>query len=368
MKKKICIITWCDADNIVNYGQVLQGCAIAKTISEMKIGEVHLISYRERKFCEILEYYKLHYIPFSDFRNMYSNSRKLIKSVMKRNKIYFHQLFLLKSVERVIKDADFLVCGSDQIWHPMEYNPALLLGIGPENAKRISYAASQPMEKVYPEYRKIFQKMSFYLKKMDDISVREQGSVKLIEELSGKKVTAVVDPTLLVSKKEWEKLITPMDIRGKYILMYIPADMNHLAIDILRELKRKTGIHRVLCLAPRCERKISDVEIISDIGTGEFLYLIKNASIVCTSSFHGVIFSTIFEKEFWCFKWRATDRRADLRLNQVTEWAHLEHRLISKVQDINPDDEIDYKKVNQYMQKEIAESMKYLRKAFGKWV
>lgn len=358
--KTAMIITWCDADNIVNYGQVLQGCAMAKTVSRLGFKKVILLSYRERNTKEILEYFYLHHSPIIASCKSYRGTRKLIKKVMKQCNVEFHQVFHKKDVDNMAQNADVLICGSDQIWHPVEYNRILFLDTGRSDALRISYAASQPMSKKYPEYRKIFQKMENHLKQFDAISVREKGTVSMFEKMSGKPVCNVVDPTLLIKKTEWKKHAEPLLVPQKYVLIYIPAQMNKLAKDIAISIQKKTGIKNIVCLAPRCTEKINGIINLNSVSTGEFLYLIDHASYICTSSFHGVIFSILFEKEFWCFKWMFSDRRSDLRLNQITELAELENRLIKSADEISIDDKIDYEQVKTKMKRHILESYTFL--------
>ncbi|MEG1847143.1 MAG: polysaccharide pyruvyl transferase family protein [Lachnospiraceae bacterium] len=358
------IITWCDADNIVNYGQVLQGCAIGKIISELNVGQVTLLSYRKRNFWNICKYYLIHFNPFSKNRNMYSETRKFVNKIMKEESIDFKQVFTRNQVEKSTQKATVLLCGSDQIWHPMEFDPILLLGVKNRKAKRIAYAASEPMGKVYSEHRNIYKKMGKYLKHFDKISIREKGTVPLIESLSGLHVENVVDPTLLVTREEWNRMIVPMNLKEKYVLLYIPADMNSLAQKIVTKIRKETGIKKIICIAPRITAKLSHVDQYNNIGVGKFLYLVKNAEFICTSSFHGVIFSIIFEKQFWCFKWFFTDRRSDLRLEQITEMAGLEDRLIKSEKEIDIKKEIEYEACKKKMSKEIEKSFEFLHAAF----
>ena len=164
-EKTLAIITWCDADDIVNYGQVLQGCAMAKTFSSMEFKKVIVISYRGRTRREIFNYFFLHFFT----KKSYRKTRLFIKKVMSQSRVEFHQVFSDTEVEQLTKDADVLVCGSDQIWHPIVFDRIFFLDCGKKDAKRIAYAASQPMKKVYPEYIRIYQRMQMYLKQFDAI-------------------------------------------------------------------------------------------------------------------------------------------------------------------------------------------------------
>lgn len=365
MNKIAMIVTWCDADVVVNYGQVLQGCAMAMAVSKLGYKKVIFVSYRERNFKSMLHYYYYHFNPFLDSFKSTCFTRKMINKIMSETKVEFHQIFHKEQVEKIATQADVLICGSDQIWHPCEYNQILFLDIGRSNAERIAYAASQPIGKIYPEYRQAFRKMERHLKKFNAISIREKDNIPMIEQMSGKRVENVVDPTLLFAKDVWRKYEKKIKIPNEYILMYIPAQMNKLARDVLYELQSKTGIKQVICLAPRCKTRIPQVTYFNSVGTSQFLYLIRNAAYVCTSSFHGVIFSIIMEKEFWCYKWRFADRRSDLRLNQITEIAGLEERLIDTPKEINVDKKINYIKVMEKLRPLINKSYQFLEKDYS---
>lgn len=358
------IVTWCDADVVVNYGQVLQSCAMAMAVSKLGYKRVMLVSYRERNIRLLWDYYYHHFNPFLNSFKASCLTREMIKRIMSETKVEFYQLFRKEQVEKLAMQADVLICGSDQIWHPCEYNRVLFLDMGRPDAERIAYAASQPMGRIYPEYRQVFRKMEKHLKEFNAISIREKGNIPMFEQMSGKRVENVVDPTLLFTKNEWRKYEKRIDIPEKYILLYIPAQLNRLAEAVLRELQKKTGIKQVVCLAPRCNTKIPNVTYYNSIGTPQFLFLVRNAAYVCTSYFHGVIFSIIMEKEFWCYKWRFVDRRSDLRLDQITEISGLEERLIDTPKKININKKIDYTEVKNKLQPMINRSYEFLKKNY----
>ena len=101
------------------------------------------------------------------------------------------------------------------------------------------------------------------------------------------------------------------------------------------------------------------------IGPSEFLYLISNADCVCTDSFHGVAFSSIFNKDFYAFKKRKDNNKSDNnRLIDLLDRLNLEDRLISNDTNIEYSS-IDYMKVNEKLKQEKKKSEEYLAKCIN---
>jgi hypothetical protein len=103
---------------------------------------------------------------------------------------------------------DAFVAGSDQIWHPVWgeglFDKYFLSFAAP--GKRIAYAASFGVPHIPEERMKLFTE---YLKGMDYISVREQSGARIVKQLIGKDVPVLVDPTLLLSRDEWQRIEHP---------------------------------------------------------------------------------------------------------------------------------------------------------------
>ena len=97
----------------------------------------------------------------------------------------------------------------------------------------------------------------------------------------------------------------------------------------------------------------------------QFLYLVNNAECVCTDSFHGVAFSSIFNKDFYAFKKRKDNNKSDNnRLIDLLYRLNLEDRLISNDTNIEYSS-IDYMKVNEKLKQEKKKSEEYLAKCIN---
>ena len=139
------------------------------------------------------------------------------------------------------------------------------------------------------------------------------------------------DPTLLLTKEEWQKIA----VKDKYILCYfLGKSIEHRKF--AEKLKQKTG-YKIVSLNHADEYvKYSDIfadETPYDIGPRQWINLIENAEYVCTDSFHGTIFSLINNKNFFTFE-RYNSKNSKIstnsRIYSLLETVQLKERLIKR--------------------------------------
>ena len=185
-----------------------------------------------------------------------------------------------------IDEYAFFVVGSDQVWNPYFENlPANFLQFAPQS-KRISYAASI----AYPEIPR--EKEAVYrsgLSSMHAISMREQEGADTVKKLTGRDVPVHVDPTLLLTPDEWRGVNRkPAWYHGEdYLLTYFLGPMP----DVVRCVAAETG----LTLLNLLDRSVYEHYV---TGVDEFLWAIEHARLVYTDSFHGTVFSILFQRPF----------------------------------------------------------------------
>lgn len=358
--RKLLCVSWCDADDVVNYGQILQGCAMMYILRGCYAGEIIYASYLPRNIKQKIKYFIKHYNPFSGHLAAYIKTRKVVNQFVKDNKIIFRQITDYKTLNHIAENTEIMICGSDQIWHPQNYDKGYFLDFDNTGAKKISYAASLPKSSIEPQFSNELTKIAAELKKIDVISVREQSSVSFIADLSKKKVEHVVDPAYLVPKEKWDQVAGKISLPQKYIFVYIPNGMDSGLMQCLDKLKVMTGISKCLILMTRGKCEFAKENVLKFVEVGQFLTLIKNASYVFTSSFHAVVFSTIFHINFLCHDVKNEYRGEDLRLKDILYQMGLEDRLINKEEDLYRVKDIDYKYVDEQLLKMIEESKKFL--------
>jgi hypothetical protein len=204
------------------------------------------------------------------------------------------------SIKKDMHNIYAVVCGSDQIWSPLLFDETMFLDfVQTKNIKKISYAPSFGVSKLN-DNKKTYQTL---LSSFDSLSIREDKGAEIIKDLTGKDVDVVLDPTLLLSRDDWDSLIDDKPIINEpYVLCYLLGHEN-IPKEFIDELSIKESV-KIVCVSMYYNRVVisEDAIVLDDIGPSEFLNLIKNSSFVCTDSFHGSIFSIIYQKQFFCFE------------------------------------------------------------------
>ena len=292
------------------------------------------------------ERFKIRANRFTEFKNKNIKMTKLCRTN--------------SQLKEIAEKYDVFICGSDQIWSPALLNPMFYLSFVDEKKKKISYAPSFGVIET-SKFKK--KKIAKLLKRFDDISVRETQGQELVKELIGKGVTVQVDPTMLLKKMQWEEYTDKEALeKEKYIFCYLLTP-NEEYIESVRKFAEKKGYKVVI--VPTIKGPFNTgFEEIPEAGPSEWLNLIKNAEYVFTDSFHGCIFSTIFEKEVFLFKRFSDDSKKseNSRIYTLTKWLGIEDHLIDKnnIKDIYYLNIINYERVNKLVEEKASESAKWL--------
>ena len=192
------------------------------------------------------------------------------------------------------KKYDIVVVGSDQLWLPAGLSTNFYnLMFVPDNIKKISYATSFGVSEIP---RQQFSKTKEYLLRIDNISVREKAGAEIVELVSGKKAEVVADPTLLLTREEWDKLIPDKNIvKEPYVFCYF-LGKNPLHRQIADVFSNENNLPAVctpfLDSYVKCDEDFGDIRLF-DVGPDDFVNLIRHAKYVLTDSFHGSVFSEI---------------------------------------------------------------------------
>lgn len=244
-----------------------------------------------------------------------------------RNKAFKEFRCLLKlskpldkiSIQNIEKEYDLFITGSDQVWngHLVGYDGSYFLDFVKDQNKKGSYAASFGFLRISDElkskYRELLDNYKYY-------NVRETSGREILKDLFNIEANVTVDPTLLVSKEEWNTIAKDAGIKGKYILVYQISPSSKL-IEVLKQLKHQTGLKIVA--VPFIMGAYIDYIPKPTLGPSEWVYLFKNASYVVTDSFHGTAFSMIYNRNVWCC---IPERES--RINSFLEILGIPERLI----------------------------------------
>jgi hypothetical protein len=218
---------------------------------------------------------------------------------------------IIKSFSEIRKrDYNLLIVNSDQTWRYWDknfYDFALLKFAEKWKIPKFIYGTSIGLNNW--TLSKNDEKLAKYLlKDFTGISVRESNLIKLIKEHLGLKAQLVLDPTLLIEKKYYLNIIkeykSHINITKKYIFTY-NIDLENV------QLKKK--MREFISEAnKKLNYSIFDIKLQEEDHIEKFLYGIKNSNAVITDSFHGTIFSIIFNKPFISFKMKNDERFKNL--------------------------------------------------------
>ena len=281
------------------------------------------------------------------------------------NKEYFHFGPICdswKGLSEYCRKFDSVVVGSDQLWRPANIaGNFYTLNFVPEEINKVAYATSFGLSEIRQNQKSI---ATAFLKRIQHLSCREESGAKIIKELTNRDAKVVCDPTLLVSKDDWNSLVPQNKIiQGDYILAYLVGNKKEHR-EYVRNLAKKMSCKIVGVLHGagyvNGDEKFVD-EYPADIGPFDFLNLIKNAKCVCTDSFHGCVFSIIFEKNLHVFK-RFSDSdmmSTNSRVTNLLRRLQLDERLVEDYSKFNLDG-IDYASVGKLLDSFRTESRSYL--------
>lgn len=273
-----------------NYGNRLQNYALQTTLHKMN---VETITLKNEPYSNTKKGYFLRMIKNRKNKGTYSENEKRKKLFEKFNeKIVFSD----KNINSYSKldNLDYYIVGSDQVWNPNFLrlrDVDLLSNVSP--SKRISYSASFGINELPNNVKKSTKNE---LNKFKAISVREEKGKKIVEELTNRKdVEVLLDPTMLLTSEEWDKVAKKPSMlkHNKFILNYFLGTLSE---------ERKKEIERI-AKENNCELiNILDKESpFYECGPSEFLYLEKNAFLICTDSFHSSVFAILYNRPFIIF-------------------------------------------------------------------
>lgn len=271
-----------------NYGNKLQNYALQTTL--IRLGyNVETIS--DARF-------------YPDMRSLWANRKALLHYIIrfrtkpvhiKITKFIFWSKRYIKyapitvhnddDIEKIKNRYDFFVVGSDQIWNPEWPNFSNSFGFASFARKdqKIAYAPSLGIDKMIPGRAEEYKS---YLAEWKALSCREYEGAEIIRNLTNIPVEVVVDPTILLSAEDWDKIAKKPKQKKPYALFYVIGEISDYYRTYALEIANKKGLTLMdTGGAPEREKGLSP---------GEFVGLIKNSKLVITDSFHGSVFSLIY--------------------------------------------------------------------------
>ena len=367
---------------VVNYGGLLQNYALQQVL--LRAGhEVETIDWTPSNKSLRSRLYRIKWtiLPFL-FPKKYAKLRYQPtdeeKKVIQQHTNHFISTYIHHTKTIMFKNGfsrqakagkyDAYVVGSDQCWRP-RYNAFLtsmfLDFAKEEKPKRIAYAASFGTD----QWEFTQEKTSTcapLAQKFDFVSVREDSGVKLCKEHLGVNAVHVLDPTLLLTKEDYIHLIeAEKEPKAKGTLFNYILDSDTVKSAFINRVAKERGLKSFQVL-PKCQaetRTMDDIKNhIEDCvfpGVTSWIRAFMDAEMTIVDSFHGMVFSIIFNKPFWVI---GNANRGMSRFTSLLKVFHLEDRLLdaNQLQEVDINRPVDCASVNAILEQKRNECINLL--------
>ena len=297
------------------------------------------------------------------------------QNIISFQKNYLHispQHYSYSQLKNYVESVGFdgYVVGSDQVWRPSYNKNGMLENMFLDftldmKVKKISYAASFGVDEwEYTDQQTL--KCSILAKQFDGISVREDSAIMLCKKYLGVNAKHVLDPTMLLNKEDYNTLIdidkrTNKKSEGN-LFCYI-LDSSDSVLVVIDYVETKTGLKRHIFLPniPENGYDIFHKENSVLPSPEEWLKSFRDAKLILVDSFHGAVFSIIYNKPFWVI---ANRKRGMARFYSLLKMFKLEERLVNieQIKTINLEKEINWDLVNSIKNEKQIESLDFLER------
>ena len=262
---------------------------------------------------------------------------------------------------------DAFVCGSDQIWSPRCFDPRYFLDFVAPGRRRIAYAPSFGCDKLPDE---VAAAMAPLVTAFDCLSAREEAGGRMVKRMSGRPCPVVVDPVVLLDSTDWGSVADfGAAPSAPYCLCYFLGR------------SRENWAH-ARATAKACCLDLVTVPVFNGdarregtvpegVGPEQFLGLVSRAAHVCTDSFHGLVFSTLFERDVTVYeRFKAgTTASQNVRIESYLRAMGLEDCIVRRnattAQPGPRTQPIAYEAVRRHINERRAASLDYLKLALG---
>lgn len=366
--KRYAIVSYNIYCNFTNYGSALQTYALHHAIDTLDPQSVQSIVL---DYCPDILRDKDPLNPFANMWDKDEEARKLCEMTMPAIRInndkfnnFYKQQYRLSSQKYIsenfneceaIEKLDGFVCGSDTVFCIDEFGfddgyyanfPVM------KNGYSISYAASFGDSHFDADS---YATLNERLQNFNAISLRENDMIGYVSEHTNAPVEKVIDPTLLLTAADYDKVAGERQYNEKYILMY--ARRYNAAMEAYAMRLAKENGWKLVEISLRATNAEKGHEMRYDAGVEEFLSLVKHAEMVVTNSFHGLIFAVQYSRPFYVFSREA----ANTKIAELLDMFGIHDRLLINGNETKAEP-IDYEQVHKRIGKERAVSLAYLKK------
>lgn len=353
--KKVAIITIYDN---YNFGNRLQNYALQQVIKNLGFDVDTIINKPISNNVDILWNFRLFLrrIYFKDYTKKNKRRKKMFEEfsnqyISTTSKV----LYTNKENYDDLDDYDYYIIGSDQIWN---YNfrtntfGKFEFGLFSKKEKCFSYAASFGITSIPTEQKKTY---ILGLNNLFQISVREDAGKDIVLELTNRNIDVHIDPTMLLDECDWNCIMKRPNsmLEEPYILLYFLGGVSDTRLKAIRNYTEENNLKIISMLDRNCKYYES--------GPSEFIYLVKNAYMICTDSFHACVFSIIFNKPFLVYSRDRSNREMNSRIKTLLHKFEIEGREYNTNSFSNDVLKVDYTKAKKVLEYERLKAKNYLK-------
>ena len=188
--------------------------------------------------------------------------------------------------------------------------------------------------------------------------MREESLKELVDSF-GYNAKVTCDPALFLTAKEWDKVFPQKENNRRNYLLFVNYIEGSFNIESVKELAKSKGLDYV-CINGSAIKQ-NNHEDLNNVAPYELFDYIRNTSFVCTSSFHALVFSLLYHKEFYV-AFQENSMRAESLLNTLG----IEERLLNPNSIVpNPTDTLDYKMIDKKLIELRAGTFEYVRSSLN---
>lgn len=271
-------------------------------------------------------------------QDWYIKNKEYESKVLEFTQIIPHTEVLTASKLYTLNDRfDAFVVGSDQVWNPIGWQQYSFLSFSKK--PKISYAASIARDNVAEDELAIIKK---YTNDFLALSVREKNNAEFLTKELNRDFQLMPDPTLLFTKEEWNSFFPKNDCTKKtYIFAYF-LGFNEIQRNECIKFAQDNGLDIYFIPYMKKESfswdKGNEKYCLDDYRVENFISLIRNAELILTDSFHGAVFSCIFEKPFYVLNRKLIGKEKSMNSRLETLFYELsipQDRMIDRVAKAN---------------------------------
>ena len=200
-----------------------------------------------------------------------------------------------RNLKRLADEYDYFLIGSDQIWNPNQLARSCDFADFARPEQKIAVAPSFGVDQLTVEQE---NRLAPMLKTFRNLSVRENSGAAIIKKLTGLNAKVLIDPTMMLTHEDWSAVSQKpdwMETAVPYILSYFLGGKDEKSQKQIDRYGEEIGAIEY----PLLNKEKSELY---STGPAEFLWLLEHAALVCTDSFHAVVFSILFNRPFVTFK------------------------------------------------------------------